>query len=272
MLDQIYRIEWMQHLFPYNNIQSLDIVQMPRMPMDIAAFEGALAFDGNSQNVARVSRRWQLTNTRYLLGAAGMLNAVKLLDPEPQRFRPVLTFEFYKDRSDGPILARTNASGPFAIFEFTSALPRARLYSQWQSSTNDSATLKQLAAREFDPSKIVLVAESLPPPDPTNATHEIAGTVEFVRYAPKHIVLAAKAADPCVLLLNDKYDPNWQVIVDGRPAALLRCNYLMRGVQLAKGEHRVEFHFRPPLTSFYVSLAALTLGGVLLLFVGFGKR
>ena len=73
MLDQVYRIEWMQHLFQYNNIQSLDIVQMPRVPTDIAAFEGALQFDGNPQNVPRVSRRWQLTNTRYVLGAAGLL-------------------------------------------------------------------------------------------------------------------------------------------------------------------------------------------------------
>ncbi len=272
MLEQVYRIEWMQHLFQYNNIQSLDIVQMSRVPTDIAAFEGALQFDGNSQNVSRVSRRWQLTNTRYVLGAAGLLNAVKLLDPEQQRFRPVMTFEFYKDRPDGPILTRTNANGPFALFEFTGALPRAKLYPNWQVSTSDAATLKELAAKEFDPAKLVLVAENLPPPDPASATNAIAGAVEFVSYAPKHIVLQAQTAAPAVLLLNDKYDPNWQVTVDGQPAALLRCNYLMRGVQVPKGEHRVEFHFRPPINSLYVSLAAIALGGVLLVVAGFVKR
>lgn len=272
MLDQIYRIEWMQHLFQYNNIQSLDIVQMSRVPTDIAAFEGALQFDGNSQNVSRVSRRWQLTNTRYVLGAAELLNAVKLLDPEQKRFQPVMTFEFYKDRPDGPILTRTNANGPFALFEFTGALPRAKLYPNWQVSTSDAATLKELAAKEFDPAKLVLVAENLPPPDPASATNAIAGAVEFVSYAPKHIVLQAQTAAPAVLLLNDKYDPNWQVTVDGQPAALLRCNYLMRGVQVPKGEHRVEFHFRPPINSLYVSLAAIALGGVLLVVAGFVKR
>src|ERR1019366_1119699 len=152
-IDQVYRIEWLQHLFQYNNIQSLDLVQMPRMPADIAAFEGALQFDGKPENVQRVSRRWQLTNTRYLLGAAGLLNAVKLLDPEQQRVKTVMTFECYQDRRDGPILTRTNAAGPFALFEFTGALPRAKLYSNWQVSTNDAATLKELAAKEFDPAK-----------------------------------------------------------------------------------------------------------------------
>ncbi len=272
MLEQVYRIEWMQHLFQYNNIQSLDIVQMPRMPTDIAAFEGALQFDGNPQNVFRVSRRWQLTNTRYLLGAAGMLEAVKLLDPEQKRFRPMMAFEIYRDRADGPILTRTNASGPFALFEFTGALPRAKLYTNWQVNTNDAATLKELATKEFDPANLVFVAEKLPAPDPTTATNAPAGTVEFISYAPKHIALKVQAAAPAVLLLNDRYDPNWQVSVDGQPAALLRCNYLMRGVQIPKGEHRVEFHFRPPSNSLYVSLAAIGLGGVLLALAGFGLR
>ncbi len=73
---------------------------------------------------------------------------------------------------------------------------------------------------------------------------------------------------PSVLLLNDKYDPNWKVTVDGKPETLLRLNFIMRGVALTPGEHTVEFHFAPPLTSLYVSLAAIALGlalvGVLL--------
>ena len=39
----------------------------------------------------------------------------------------------------------------------------------------------------------------------------------------------------------------------------------MRGVQLSEGEHKIEFHFRPPVTSLYVSLAGIGLG---LLLVG----
>ena len=272
MLEQVYRIEWMQHLFQFNNIQSLDIVQMPRVPSDIAAFEGALQFDGNPQHVTRVARRWQLTNTRYLLGAAGLLNTVKLLDPEQQRFKSVMTFEFYRDRADGPILTRTNAAGPFALFEFTGALPRVRLYANWQVSTNDTVTLKDLAAKEFDPAKTVLVAANLPPPDLANTTNSAAGEVEFISYAPKHLVLKADSAVPAVLLLNDKYDPNWQVTVDGQAAPLLRCNYLMRGVQISKGEHRIEFHFRPPINSLYVSLVALVVGAALLALALFVKH
>jgi len=41
-------------------------------------------------------------------------------------------------------------------------LPRARLYSNWQVSTNDDATLKTLVSTNFDPWQTVLVSTPLP--------------------------------------------------------------------------------------------------------------
>jgi len=62
LLDTLYHIEWAQHHFLYYNIQSLDIVQQPRMPENLAAFETALRPQG-SNTLFRMTRRWQLTNT-----------------------------------------------------------------------------------------------------------------------------------------------------------------------------------------------------------------
>ena len=121
-----------------------------------------------------------------------------------------------------------------------------------------------MAAKEFDPAKSVFVAEDLPQADAASTTNASEGTVEFVSYSPKHIFLKAQTATPAELLLNDKQDPNWQVIVDGQPAKLLRCNFLMRGVLLPKGEHKIEFHFRPPITSLYVSLFGISIPLLLL--------
>jgi uncharacterized membrane protein YfhO len=66
-----------------------------------------------------------------------------------------------------------------------------------------------------------------------------------------------------VLLLNDKFHPDWTVSVDGKPERLLRCNYVMRGVQVPPGEHVIEFRFAPPINTLYVSLAAVAVGLVL---------
>jgi len=66
------------------------------------------------------------------------------------------------------------------------------------------------------------------------------------------------------LLLNDHYDPNWNVRVDGQPEKVLRCNFIMRGVYLAAGRHTIEFRFQPPYGLLYVSLAAIGLALVVL--------
>jgi len=118
-----------------------------------------------------------------------------------------------------------------------------------------------LTRKTFDPTATVLLAEPFSISPTTNAPP---GSVDYVSYTPKHIVFETQSAVPAVLLLNDKYDPNWQVTVDGQPAALLRCNYLMRGVAVPAGAHRVEFQFAPPRGPLYVSLAAIALGGLFL--------
>jgi hypothetical protein len=264
--SELYRIEWVQHQFPYYSIQSLDLVQRPRVPADDEAYEMALA--ARSADTSFLwARHWQLTNTRYLIGPAGYLNLLnEQLDPLQHRFLIVHRFDVLPKPGMQQITkleemtAFPTDDGAVALFEFTGALPRARLYSNWQLSTNDSATLKTLASPNFDPQQQVLVSTPLPVTPVVNATNENPGTVEFKSYAPKDIVFNTQAGSPAVLLLNDKFDPQWRVFVDRRPAPLLRCNFIMRGVYLPPGPHTVEFQFSLPSGPLYVTLAAFGVG------------
>jgi len=267
LFEELYRIEWVQHHFPYYNIQSLDIIQRSRMPANEAAYEMALA-PRSADTTDLWARRWQLANTRYLLGPAGFLDVLnEQLDPLQHRFRIVQRFnirlkpgvEGFHQRLE-ELTAVPEDMGDYALFEFTGALPRVSLYARWQVSTNDNATLQTLTSTNFDPGKTVLVSVPLPVAPAVNATNENPGTVEFKSYAPKDIVFSAQADTPSVLLLNDKFDPQWRVFVDGKPAELLRCNFIMRGVYLTPGTHTVEFQFSLPCGPLYVTLAAFGLG------------
>jgi len=113
-----------------------------------------------------------------------------------------------------------------------------------------------LADPNFDPAQTVLVATA-PKDWPTAATNANNGTVEYQSYRPDDIVLKANATSASILLLNDRYDPNWRVTVDGKPADLLRCNFIMRGVCLPPGEHTVVMRFRLPTRPLYISVFAL---------------
>jgi hypothetical protein len=272
LLEQLYRLEWAQHLFPYYNIQSYDVVDMPRKPEDIAAFEKAFTPHGQADLPRLVARCWQLTGTRYFLGATDYEETMnKQVDPVQRRLRAAARFRIVPKPGIAQAVKLQELTtvladnGPFALFEFSGALPRANLYTRWQAVTNNQAALDLLVDPAFDPRQSVLVAGELPasPPDSTN---QDAGHVEFASYAPKAIVLESDASAPAVLLLNDHFDPNWKVRVDGRAGTLLRCNYFMRGVYLEPGRHTVEFRFQPPIGPLLVSLGTLGAG---LLALGF---
>jgi hypothetical protein len=268
LLGQVYRIEWAQHQFLYHNIQSLDIVQMPRMPADLEAFERAWS----SRGPQGLLRRWELTNTRYLLGPAGFVEGLNdQLDKAQKRFSVKLPFTL---RSKAGVVqankledltAVENPAGPYAVIEFAGALPRAKLFSQWTVNTNDTAVLDQLFSADFDPHRSVIVAQG--DVKPGTGTNTTPGTVTYTSYAPKRITLDVNATEPALLLLNDRYEANWKVTVDGQPASLLRCNFIMRGVQVPAGKHTVEFAFRPAIGALYITLVAMAVTAVLLLVV-----
>jgi hypothetical protein len=263
---------WVQNkLNEVSSGQGLD-----KLPEDTRNYFEAVAFTKladalqSAEERQLLPRYWQLTNTRYILGLAGgfadFLN--EQLDPGKKRFREDVAFKFTQNPGSQNIGSETNTTGPAALLEFTGALPRAKVYSQWQVSPKDDATLARLGDLSFDPAQTVLVSEEIPAPSATS-TNAVPGSVEFASYSPRQVELNVKAAAPSVLLLNDKFDPDWKVWVDGKPAKLLRCNYLMQGVQVPAGDSKVRFHFEPSLTAMKITVVASVLGLLLsgLLFV-----
>ncbi len=253
LLRKAYGTEWLQHQFPYYNIQSLDVAQDPRPPADKIELMTAI-----SSNYPRL---WELTGTKYLfwLSPPEAINVLNTqLDGGRNRFRLHTAFT---TSAESPFGVQTNTIGPFALLEFTGALPRAKLYSKWEVLPDTTNALARLAAKEFDPAVSVVVA-SKPGIEP--AAGGDAGTVKIDSYSPRHITLSADAKTPAVLLLNDHFDPNWKATIDGQPAEILKANHLMRGLALKPGAHKIEFALKPNSTPLYVTLLAQALGLILL--------
>lgn len=265
---------WVEQLFPFFNIQSLDISQMPREPELDAAYFGNFRPTSSAQ-LSLAGRLWELTNTRYILatrGTAGQLN--QTFDPARRRIREVLLFgafskpgpsepkasipleQFYDDVT---VVETTN--GPYALFEFSGALPRVMVHSRVEVLPDDRAVLTRLRDPAFDPASAVVLPASSGLTARTNGT---VGTAAIRSYRSDRLVISSEIVSAGVLLLNDRWDPNWRVSVDGKSAELLRANHLMRGVEVPAGRHEVIFEFRPPLKSLWISLSTLLAGLVLI--------
>jgi hypothetical protein len=257
VLGQIYQQEWMQEQFPYFRIQSLDITQEPRPPADKQAFLTALAG-------AKQGRLWQLTNTRFLLGLSDTqfvetMNG--LLDPAKKRFRVHTPFTVSQNQQTGGFLVETNTSGPFALIEFTAALPRAGLYTRWQVITNGTDELARLAAEDFDPAKeVVLASAPSVPPSPDAAP----GKVTIDSYDSRLIRMKTESTAPSVLLFIERIEPAWKAYVDGKPVETLRANYLVRGVEVPAGSHTVEFRLHSDNKGIYLTVGSQILAVLLL--------
>jgi hypothetical protein len=217
-----------------------------------------------------------LTNTRYILADARWTPALNQLAEPKNSFRNVMLMDIVpkpgvtQPEDAGDLTIQTNDNGHVALIEFTQALPRAKLCSNWQM-TDDTTALQQLNSSNFDPAKTVLIANDTPVAEKPAQPEADPGTVTIASYQPKDVKLQADAKTPAVLLLNDRTGDYWKVWVDQKPASVLRCNYIMRGVFVPPGRHTIEFRFQAPLQWLYVSVSAFSIGILLVGYVVFTR-
>jgi hypothetical protein len=268
--------QWLQHHFQYYNIQSLEPVQMPRPPaIDQQFFMAMIPSSNRPPSV--LTRMWELSNTRYLLGGKQALVAVaRELDAGRDRIKILKTF----DMTPKPGIANPQTidevdwilheNGRFALAEFSGALPRVKLYPVWRKASDDDAVLNELIATSFDPSATAFLHGETPITPGTSTN--FSGDVKITSYAPKRIELAVSNSAPALLLYNDKYSPNWRLTINDQPATLHRANFIMRGIPLPAGQHRLLMTYSQPMTGLFISLGSMLVGFVVLGFLVFASR
>jgi len=269
---------WIENDFPYRDIQSLEIDQMPRTPDLDGHYLSAFLYRGTGQdfnsNIGPAARLWKLTNTRYILAAAALVPALNEYgDPQHRAFEIVKRFNLAPKpgvanvADAGDLTPQLSDTGNCALIEDSDVLPRVKLYSNWLRPPNDQTTLQILADPRWDPAQSVLVSSNTPVPPPAAGSGGDPGTVNIASYQPNAIKLQADVKTSAVLLYNDRVSDGWSAWVDGKRSELLRCNYIMRGVFLPAGAHTVEFRFRPSVTPLYVTLLAFLVGILLALWL-----
>jgi len=254
---------WLENDYPFNDIESLEIDQAPRMPVLDNNYLGRFLGYSNT-NMAPVTRLWQLTNTRYVIGDAVLTESLNSFGEPKDSFRtlmrmnlvPIIDYGHVVDAGD--LTIQTNSDGTLALIEFMHALPRAKLFANWQTM-DDAAALETLGAPSFDPEKTVLVAKETSVTQSPDHSASDPGTVEISHYESRHLTLTADAKTPAILLLNDHTGDYWNVWIDQKPGTVLRCNYIMQGVFVPSGRHTIEFRYQPPQKMLYTSLAAFAL-------------
>jgi uncharacterized membrane protein YfhO len=150
-------------------------------------------------------------------------------------------------------------NGAAKVYQNRDAFPRAFVVHGIRQISGKRAIFRELTGNDFDPRSSAIVEEKVP--DLPDLPGERSPVPTIVSHAAERVVIDADLAKPGLLVLGDTWYPGWKVFVDGRESKLYRANYVMRGVSLPGGRHRVEFRYQPVSIRIGALISLLTLGG-----------
>ena len=188
-------------------------------------------------------------------------NALNLiLDPAQRRFASLQSFQL----SQSPLTKESsNTNNPVKLVEFSGALPRAKLFADWRQGVDEKTANEILFSPGYDPHmQVIIRQDGLPNPEMASQTSRLPAVKFIEGNGPKVELEIPPTICAAMLLLNDRYDSNWRVTVDGQLASLLQANNLARAVHLppSASNRAVTFVYHAPTLPTAPSLAALVIG------------
>jgi hypothetical protein len=141
-------------------------------------------------------------------------------------------------------------------------LPRAWMVDSVTVERDPARQLAMLRSGAIDPRREAVLARPSPllagmPAAPGKEALHF--SVEVVRYLPERIELDVSTERAAHLVLSELDYPGWTAWVDGRESDIITTNYLLRGVSVAKGAHRVVFEYRPASLRVGAAISLVTL-------------
>jgi hypothetical protein len=188
-------------------------------------------------------QRWQdfLDSFRFPSSMPDLVN-LKYLVYEPQQY----------EREKGSLGVKyvpvfRSPDGEEIVLENRSVLPKGWLVQAVAVLQDPGQALAVMQNPAFDPRNVALV-ETIPPiplADPNNPPGGDPGRVTMTRYESQLISIDAAPVRNSLLVLGEKYYRGWRATVDGKETEIYPVNYILRGIYLPPGRHRVEFVFDP---------------------------
>ena len=133
------------------------------------------------------------------------------------------------------------------------------------ASSPDHA-LREVAAPGFDPEARIVLEEDPALPRPSGPTS--GGTASFRSLGPQASRIDVRSAGTAIVLVRDVWQPNWRATVDGKPAPVLRADYLLQGIPIGPGRHMILLRYDDPTIGFGLLGSTLSLATILLTAAG----
>ncbi len=224
---------------------------------------------GDAANSYLANRYW----TRLALGARARFNSVEITNVSQGATLTVWKASIVDatNTRSAPLAVDTRSEFWQQVYEQNGvqilrnkrALPRAWLVAEAEAVDAEEALrrIRGESPHTFDPRRTALLEvrpDELPQLSGVALTWERM-TARVVAYQPNRFEIDTDALAPTVLVVSEIFYPGWEATVDGQPARILLTDYLLRGVALPPGRHRVEMHYTAPGARAGAIISACTL-------------
>jgi hypothetical protein len=84
-------------------------------------------------------------------------------------------------------------------------------------------------------------------------------TVELTSYKPNHLKYVSDNSKNGFGVFSEMYyEKGWKATIDGKDAEILNVNYVLRGLQIPAGKHKIEFIFEPDVVKTGSTIALIS--------------
>jgi hypothetical protein len=94
-------------------------------------------------------------------------------------------------------------------------------------------------------------------------------SIELDFYKPNHLKYTSNNAKDGFAVFSEIYYKNgWNAYIDGKETAIYRVDYTLRGLEIPKGKHTIEFKFEPQVIKTGSTITLFSSLGMLILLIG----
>lgn len=230
---------WLTLLFPYHDVQTIEVAQMPRMPV---AYQNYLNAVGRNP-----TRHWELGAVGFILAPEPVWGQIQSNPELRGRFALEWAYNVFPNRGGVRVAGGTPTHpGQHVVLRHLVPHPRAALIQGWEV-VEDEVALRRLADPRISPFEQVWVAPGQGAERwPVSTGSGIVGSIDILEQVPGHWRLRVKTQEPVVLRIADKFDPDWRASLNGQRVDVTRVDYLFKGVFVPPGTHEITLRYAPP--------------------------
>lgn len=221
--------------------------------------------DPNFRVYSQLQDPFREARTSYFHKSIGGYHGAKL-----QRYQDVIDYHLSKGNREVLNMLNTKYylvrkdKKPQAIRN-PNALGHAWFVDNYRIVANPDSAI--MALNDFEPGKTAIVEKAHADPlEEKQFQSDPNASIELKSYEPNHLVYNTRTNKEQLAVFSEIYYlKGWQAYIDGKKAKHFRVNYILRGMIIPKGEHKIEFEFKPD--AYYTGRTIAAVSSVILVLI-----